>query len=110
LPSQDGRGPAQTWWVARTKGGAYIPPNKPLTGLADLKAMHDHRKPGQRYSGGRDTTHAVLYALDPATGDELYTSGDSMDSWNHYGGIALSVGSIYVSSYDARLFAFGLKK
>jgi outer membrane protein assembly factor BamB len=64
----------------------------------------------QRYSGGRDTTHAVLYALDPATGDELYTSGDSMDSWNHYGGIALSGGNTYVSSYDARLFAFGLKK
>jgi outer membrane protein assembly factor BamB len=60
--------------------------------------------------GGRDTTHAVLYALDPATGDEIYTSGDSMDSWNHYGGIALSGGNIYVSSYDARLFAFGLKK
>jgi len=52
----------------------------------------------------------VLYALDPATGDELYTSGDSMDSWNHYGGMALSGGNIYVSSYDARLFAFGLKK
>ena len=68
------------------------------------------QKPGQRYSGGRDTTHAVFYALDPATGDELYTSGDSMDSWNHYGGIALSDGNIYISSYDARLFAFGLKK
>ena len=68
------------------------------------------QKPGQRYSGGRDTTHAALYALDPATGDELYTNGDSTDSWNHYGGIALSGGNFYVSSYDARLFAFGLKK
>ncbi len=37
---QGGRGPAQTWWVAKTKGGVYIPPNKPLTKLADLKAMH----------------------------------------------------------------------
>jgi len=52
----------------------------------------------------------VLYALDPATGDELYTSGDSMDSWNHYGGIALSDGNVYLSGYDARVFAFGLKK
>jgi hypothetical protein len=40
---QGGRGPVQTWWVAKTKGGVYIPPNKPLTRLADLKAMH----PGQ---------------------------------------------------------------
>jgi len=37
---QGGRGPVQTWWVAKTKGGVYIPPNKPLTRLADLKAMH----------------------------------------------------------------------
>jgi hypothetical protein len=76
------------------------------------------QKPGQRYSGGRDTTHAVLYALDPATGDKLYTSGDSMDSWNHYGGnsalrrqyLCLFSLSCACSSYDARLFAFGLKK
>ena len=65
---------------------------------------------GQRYTGGRDTTHAVLYALDPATGDEIYASGEAMDSWNHYGGIALSDGNVYVSTWDARVFAFGLKK
>src|SRR6266404_233337 len=47
---------------------------------------------------------ALFYALDPATGDELYTSGDSMDSWNHYGGIALSDGNVYLSGYDARVF------
>ena len=34
------RGPVQTWWAAKTKGGVYIPPNKPLTKLADLKAKH----------------------------------------------------------------------
>jgi outer membrane protein assembly factor BamB len=68
------------------------------------------QKAGQRYSGGRDTTHAVLYALDPMTGDEIYSSGDAMDSWNHYGGMALSDGNIYISTWDARVFAFGLKK
>lgn len=68
------------------------------------------QSPGQRFTGGRDTTHAVLYALDPATGDELYSSGDAMDSWNHYGGMALSDGAVYVSSWDARVFAFTLKK
>ena len=34
------RGPVQTWWVAKTKGGVYVPPMKPLTKLADLKAKH----------------------------------------------------------------------
>ena len=62
---------------------------------------------GQRYSGGRDVTHAVLYALDAQTGDELYTSGDAIDSWNHYGSLALMKGRLYLSTYDARVYAFG---
>ncbi len=68
------------------------------------------QKGGQRYSGGRDTTHAVLYALDPATGDEIYSSGDAIDSWNHYGEISVADGSVYLSTWDARVYAFGLKK
>jgi hypothetical protein len=64
--------------------------------------------PGRRYSGGRDVTHAVLYALDAETGKEIYSSKDAIDSWNHYGGIALAGGRIYLSTYDARVYAFGL--
>lgn len=52
----------------------------------------------------------MLYALDPETGDEIYASGNTMDSWNHYGGVALSDGNIYVTSWDARAFRFELKK
>jgi mannose-6-phosphate isomerase-like protein (cupin superfamily) len=46
LSGQDGRGvttvvnPPATWWVEKTKGGVYVPPNKPLTKLSDLKARH----------------------------------------------------------------------
>lgn len=65
--------------------------------------------PGRRYSGGRDTTHAVLYALDAETGAELFSSKDAIDSWNHYGGIALAGGRIYLTTYDARVFSFAVK-
>jgi outer membrane protein assembly factor BamB len=68
------------------------------------------QKGGTRFSGGRDTDHAVLYALDPETGDEIYSSGNAIDSWSHYGGIALSDGNIYVTTWDARVYAFGLGK
>ena len=68
------------------------------------------QKGGTRFSGGRDTTHAVLYALDPATGDEIYSSGEAIDSWNHDGGLAVSDGMVFISTWDARVFAFGLKK
>ncbi|MEP6537612.1 MAG: PQQ-binding-like beta-propeller repeat protein [Bryobacteraceae bacterium] len=66
--------------------------------------------PGRRFTGGRDTTHAVLYALDGETGKELYSSKDLIDSWNHYGGLSLSDGKLYVSTYDGRVYAFGLSK
>jgi outer membrane protein assembly factor BamB len=68
------------------------------------------QKAGTRFSGGRDTTNAVLYAFDPETGDEIYSSGNVIDSWNHYGGIAVSDGNIYVTTWDARVYAFGLRK
>src|SRR6185436_18942164 len=33
-------GPPQQYWVQKTKGGVYLPPNKPLMKLADLKAKY----------------------------------------------------------------------
>jgi len=64
--------------------------------------------PGRRFSGGNDLTHAVLLALDAETGKTLYSSKDLIDSWNHYGGLALAGGKLYFSTYDARVYAFGL--
>lgn len=66
--------------------------------------------PGRRYQGGRETTHAVLYALDPATGDELYSSGSAIDSWNHYGGLSVSNGDVYLSTWAGKVYAFGVGK
>jgi outer membrane protein assembly factor BamB len=68
----------------------------------------DGQEVGRRFSGGRDSTHAVLYALDAGTGKELYSSADTIDSWTHYGALAISNGRIFVSTYHGRVFAFGL--
>ena len=68
----------------------------------------DGQQVGHRFSGGRDTTQAVLYALDAATGKELYSSADQIDSWTHYGALAISNGRIFISTYHGRVFAFGL--
>ena len=58
-PLSGQRGPAQTWWVPKTKGGVYVPPMKPLIKLADLKAKH----PGQT-----NWTEVVVYDAE----DEAY--------------------------------------
>jgi outer membrane protein assembly factor BamB len=68
----------------------------------------DGQQNGRRNSGGIDLMHAVVYALDAETGEEIYSSKELIDSWNHYGGLALSDGRLYISTYNARVFAFGL--
>jgi outer membrane protein assembly factor BamB len=54
------------------------------------------------------STRAVLYALDAATGAELYSSGDQLSSFVHFGGLAVAGGQIYFGDYDNTLYAFGL--
>ena len=47
-------------------------------------------KPTPAYlSGSGAYLHIQLYAIDAATEDEMYASGDEMDSWNHYDGLVL---------------------
>jgi outer membrane protein assembly factor BamB len=51
--------------------------------------------------------NAVLYALDAATGKELYSSGKIMQSFTHFSGIAVASGHILVTTYDNMLYSFG---
>jgi outer membrane protein assembly factor BamB len=54
------------------------------------------------------STHAVLYALDGQTGDELWSSGDQITSWNHFSGLSVANGRVYVGTYDGTVYCFGL--
>jgi outer membrane protein assembly factor BamB len=55
-------------------------------------------------------TNAILYAYDAATGKELYSSKDIIKSWTHFSEPVVANGSVYISTWDARVYAFGLKK
>lgn len=56
------------------------------------------------------STKAVLYALDAQTGKELWSSGDQIASWNHWTGISVANGRVYIGTYDSTLYCFGIKK
>ena len=71
----------------------------PDVGLADTA---DRRIPG--------STHAVLYALDAQTGKELWSSGDQIKSWNHWTGISVANGRVYIGTFDSNLYCFGIRK
>jgi outer membrane protein assembly factor BamB len=52
--------------------------------------------------------HAVLYALDAATGDVLFTSADIIRGFSHFSAFAVGGGRIYVGTEDGMLYGFGL--
>jgi outer membrane protein assembly factor BamB len=58
----------------------------------------------------KKSTNAVLYALDAQTGKELWSSGDQIKSFNHWSGISVANGRVYIATFDGVLYAFGLKK
>ncbi len=57
-----------------------------------------------------ESTHAVLYALDAQTGKELWSSGDQIASWNHFSGISVANGRVYIGTYDGYEYCFGIAK
>jgi outer membrane protein assembly factor BamB len=56
----------------------------------------------------KNSTHAVLYALDAETGKELYSSGDQIKAFNHFSGLTVANGRVYIGTFDSTLYCFGL--
>ena len=54
-----------------------------------------------------ESTHAIIYALDAQTGDELWSSDDQIASWNHFTSLSVANGRVYLGTYDGRLYCFG---
>jgi len=50
---------------------------------------------------------AVLYALDAATGKELWSSGNQVTSFAHNGALSIANGRVYFTTYDNTLYCFG---
>jgi outer membrane protein assembly factor BamB len=59
---------------------------------------------------GQHTSRTVLYAFDAETGEELYSSKDAIDDWTHLSSITVVDGSVYVTTRQTFVYAFGLKK
>ena len=55
----------------------------------------------------KSSVPAVLYALDPATGKELWTSGKTVTSFAR-GGLAAAAGQVYFVTFDNTIYAFGI--
>jgi outer membrane protein assembly factor BamB len=74
---------------------------------------------GGVYGGGLNSSsqrripgseHATVYALDALTGRQLWSSGTQITSWNHFSGITVADGRVYLATFDGKLYCFGLPK
>jgi outer membrane protein assembly factor BamB len=72
--------------------GEYVPPSGARVSTADRV---------------RQSVPAVLYALDAATGRELWTSGSAITAFAHGQTLWPGIGQIHVSTYDNTVYAFG---
>ncbi len=53
---------------------------------------------------------AALYALDGQTGKELWSSGNQIESWNHFSGLTVANGRAYIATFDGVLYCFGIAR
>jgi PQQ-like domain len=58
-------------------------------------------------SRAKGSVPAVLYALDPVTGKELWSSGKTITSFAR-GGLSAAAGQVYLVTFDNTLYAFGM--
>lgn len=56
------------------------------------------------------STYATIYALDAQTGKTLWSSGKQITSFNHFSGITVANGRIYLGTYDGTMWCFGIAK
>jgi outer membrane protein assembly factor BamB len=98
----------QPGWVSRD----MVSPLTPIVVDGVIFAVSS----GEYRSGDRQLTSAqrvqrsvpaILYALDAATGKELWNSGNTIASFVHSGGLSASANQIYLGTYDGTLYAFG---
>ncbi|MEO6966455.1 MAG: hypothetical protein ABI076_11260 [Acidobacteriaceae bacterium] len=59
-------------------------------------------------AGGDASDHAILYALDAATGKELYSSGDAVPTYTHLSGVSVADGHVFFTTHDNTLYSFGI--
>ena len=55
-------------------------------------------------------SNLVLYVFDAQTGKQLYSSEKIITNWVHFSEPVVAVGKVFVVTWDAHVYAFGLKQ
>ena len=105
---KDGAVALEKGWQSRAIASPLAP--IVLNGVVFATASGEYRGGDATLSAAeraKRSTPAVLYALDGATGKELWSSGSTITSFAR-AGLAAGGGQVYLVTYDNTLYAFGI--
>jgi putative pyrroloquinoline-quinone binding quinoprotein len=108
LVEQNGAPTLQPQWVSRDLASPVTP--VAVNGVVFALASGEFIGPGATTAAQRAkrSSAAVLYALDAATGKELWTSGNTITSFVPGVGPSAGDSQVYVVTQDSTLYAFGI--
>jgi outer membrane protein assembly factor BamB len=92
LEDQDGKLSLSPAWISRD----LVNPAPPAIANGVVFALE----------GGH--AHATLYALDAATGKQLYSSGDAISTYTRLSGVSVGDGHVFFTTHDDTLYSFGI--
>ena len=103
-------------WLSRDMDQAEPPVVAERAWCSPTAAARTPRRPTRRPGLGFNSavnriahsTHATLYALDAQTGKELWSSGEQITSFNHFSGLSVANGRVYIGTYDGMLYCFAV--
>jgi len=104
VAEQNGAVSLEPGWVSRD----LISPLAPLVINGVVFAVSSGEARGKdAKTVAQKSVPAVVYALDAATGKELWNSGKTITSFVHGGGLSGAAGQIYLGTHDGTLYSFG---
>jgi outer membrane protein assembly factor BamB len=109
IVDQNGAPTPQPAWLSRD----MVSPAPPtiVNGVVFAIATGEHRSADAQVAVAQRVQRskpAVLYALDAATGKELWSSGTAIASFARGIGPSAGDGQVYVVTYDGTVYAFGI--
>ena len=81
---------------------------EPLAGLAGRGAAAAAAAAQSAKFRATPVSNLVLYAFDAETGKQLYSSEKLITNWVHFSEPVVATGKVFVVSWDAHVYAFGL--
>jgi outer membrane protein assembly factor BamB len=116
------RGAVVAWKIVEQSGALTLQPGwasrnlvSPLTptiinGVVFVTSSGEFRTSDSRVTAAQRaarSSRAVIYALDAATGKELWNSGATITSFARGGALSGGMSQIYLTTYDGTIYTFG---